>query len=107
MSKTAAMSFVEKVQNDESMQSALAASVEGAEDPIAATCEYARAHGFEVEPGDLRVVPQRSEELGDADLDAVSGGTFTSLSSRSIIIINSFSGLSDGMAAKGIVVVDT
>lgn len=107
MSKTAAMSFMDKVRGDAAIQSALADSVAAAKDPIAATCEYARARGFEVEPGDLRIVPQRSEELGDGELDAVSGGTFAGLSSRGIIIIDAYSGLGGGGSEKGIIIIDT
>jgi len=75
MSREAANAFMTILSKDEKLRRDLTSHLAAAGDALAATAEFARRSGFEVEPGDLAVEPAPdSGQLNDAQLDTVSGG---------------------------------
>ena len=111
MSETGAQKFMEGVEQSQQLQDALNADLAGAQDPVAATIDFARRHGFDLDPQDLSLqAPPQQNELSEDDLDEVVGG-LRNLSAhaingnslggeRGIIIINGHT------ASKGIIVID-
>lgn len=107
MSRTAAQSFMSTISESQQMQQALSKELEQAPDPIAATSRFAQDHGFDVEPGDLKLGKARNGELADDDLEAVSGGTLSSSFSRNGIVIWMTPGLNSSLEEQGIIIVNS
>ncbi len=109
MSQLEARNFLSQVAEDAYLRQQVADQMQITDDPLSAVATVARANGFDVKHEDL-TIELDGNELDDAALDNVAGGTFSSASNRGIIIVNGKSGQlgfgGSSLAQKGIIIVN-